>query len=106
MAKLSLTERTLPPIEIEIFGETYQVKPVTRKVQRELHALTEKITGGESDAVYAQLPILLDISEEVIDRLEFRQVLQIVKHVTTALYAPFAKVSGEEKNASAPGPTP
>jgi hypothetical protein len=104
--KLSLSERTLPPIEVEVHGVTYPVKPITRKVQRELHALQARITSGDGDAIYEQMPILLDLPEAVLETLEFRQVLQIVKHVTTALYAPFSGVSGEEKNASAPGPTP
>ena len=104
--KFNLTERTLPPIEVEIGGVTYPVNPITRKVWRLLAGLRERIKNDDTEAIYEQIPLLLDLPDEVLDALEFRQVMQIVKHITTQLYAPFSGVSGEEKNASKPGSIP
>jgi hypothetical protein len=104
--KLILNEGLLPPIEIEIKGATYPVNPITRKVWKALRLLQERITTGDAEAIYEQLPLLLNLPSEVQDGLEFREVLLIVKHVTQALYAPFTGVAGEEKKLSGPGLEP
>lgn len=94
---LNLSERTLPPIEVEIAGVVYQVKPINRKVWREMTKIQKRVQDGEADAIFDQIPFILDLPEDVMDGLDFRQVLLIIKHVTSSLYAPFAGVVGEEK---------
>jgi hypothetical protein len=104
--KFLLEERTLPPIEVEIKGVTYAVRPVTKKIWKTLRQIQDQVTGGETGAIFDQIPVLLDLPAEVEEGLEFREVMLIVKHITTQMYAPFGGLSGEEKNDSKPGSLP
>jgi len=66
---------TLPPIEIEFEGITYAVKPLDRATWKKLRDIQRRVSEGDSEAVFEQLPLLFDMAEEVQARLEFRQVL-------------------------------
>ena len=90
---------TLPPIEIEFEGVTYAVKPLDRATWKKLRDIQRRVSEGDSEAVFEQLPLLFDMAEDVQARLEFRQVLAIIRHVTEALYSPFKGIEASEKKA-------
>ena len=91
---------TLPPIEIEFEGITYAVKPLDRATWKKLRDIQRRVSEGDSEAVFEQLPLLFDnMAEDVQARLEFRQVLAIIRHVTEALYSPFKGIEAAEKKA-------
>lgn len=90
---------TLPPIEIEFEGVAYTVKPLDRATWRKLRDIQRRVSKGDSEAVFEQIPLLFDMPEEVQARLEFRQILAIVRHVTDALYSPFRGIEAAEKKA-------
>lgn len=98
--KLVLQPSTLPPIEIEIEGVTYQVKKIGKEGWAQLTAIQKEVEAGNTIRVFDQIPILLDLPEDVQARLDFREVLAISKHISSALYAPYKGVSTDaEKKA-------
>jgi hypothetical protein len=97
MPKYNISRSALPPLEIEIEGVSYPVKELPRKIWKELRAIQARVSAGDSEAVFDQVPLLLDLPPEVEENLSFGQVIVLVKHVTEALYAPLTMLDVAEK---------
>jgi len=99
MPKLAIDTRAslFEPIEIEIDGEKFQVKPLTRDLLRKIQDLDEKILGGNADAPYERLEALIGTSP-IIDGLTLQQVIEITMFIVNSARTP----KKTEKNL--PGP--
>ncbi len=95
----------LPPVEVEIDGQVFQVRRIDRDAQRLLVEFDARVRSGDLDASYEQLEFLLgEAAREAINRLDIRQVDDLLLRIVKALYgrAPLE----DEKKASAPGERP
>lgn len=104
MAKLIIdTKKSIyKPIIVEIDGENYSVKSVNRAMLKKMAELEETITGGNPEAAYDQLELLFG-AVKAFDKLDLREVNEIINHVTAKLYKPEKDEKSPEKNESSPG---
>jgi hypothetical protein len=104
--KLSTSKSLYKPIEIEIDGETFRAKVLTRAMLRKMTTLEKKIRGGDADGAYEQLEMIFG-KHQVFDKLDLRQVNEIIAYVTTQFFKPEKAIdvdeTEEEKNVNRPG---
>lgn len=104
--KFVFREGALPPITIEVQGKEYPLRPINRRIWRELKKIEERVKAGEIEALHDQLILLTEIPVEIVDELEFREIRAFVEWITTAMFAPpLAGLSEVEKNGSEAGRT-
>ena len=102
---LSTTKSLYKPIEIEIDGKKYQALPITRKILQEMGGLEKKIRAGNAECAYEQVELLFG-TNHVFDKLDLRQINEIVGFVTAQLFRPERIAQGEDpkaKNRKRPG---
>jgi len=100
--KLSTTKSLYKPITIEIDGTELKARPMTRDVLRKMSVLEKRIRTGDVEAAYEQVELIFG-KHKVIDKLELRQVNEIIEYVTTCIFKPERELQTEEKNLKRPG---
>lgn len=104
--KYIIKEGAIPPLEVEIKGTSYQITPINNSVWKQLKEIEKRIRGGDPGAIFEQMYLLTNAPHDVIDGLEFREVLGLVDFISTnMLKAPLKGLPEAEKNGSVPGPT-
>jgi len=99
-------EGALPPITIEVRGKEYPLRPINRRVWRELKKVETRVKEGEIEALHDQLLLLTEIPVEIVDELEFREIRAFVGWITTTMFAPpLAGLPEVEKNGFEAGRT-
>lgn len=96
--RIDSTASIYDPIEVEIDGETYPLRKLTRKELADLERLDKEIQEGHLDAAYGRLEIMFG-QHEAISKIDLSQVGEIVRFVAQAILNPEKK----EKNAQKPG---
>lgn len=106
MPKLLIsTKKSLyKPIVVNIDGQDQEVIPITKKILKKLKEFEDKIREGDAEAAYAQLELLMD-TKKFTDKLELRQVNEIIRFVTISIHAPEKKETKPEKKESGSGET-
>ena len=100
MPKLKIDTSLFEPIEIEIDGTVYESKRLTRNIFLEIERLTSAVEGGNIEAGYKILELLLgEKCVKVISNLDISIVNKITKFITDNA----STVGQEEKNGSTPG---
>lgn len=89
------------PIEVEIDGQKFTLRKITRAELQELAALDTEIAKGNLDAAYERLEIMFGPSE-VFSKLDLNQVGEVIRFVTRGILNP----ETAEKNAPKPGDKP
>lgn len=104
MAKLIIdTKKSVyKPIIVEIDGENYEVKSVNRAMLKKITELENKLKMGNAEAAYDQLELLFG-AIKAFDKLDLREVNEIINHVTDKLYRPEKDEKEPEKNESGSG---
>jgi len=93
------TSKTLyEPLEVEINGKVYKVKPVGRSMLRSIQELDEEVKKGNLDAAYERLELLIG-KHKVIDNLVIEDLASITDFITKNLFRPAKKA----KNSQGPG---
>jgi len=100
--KLSTEKSLYKPITIEIDGMKLQARPITRGVLRKMASLEKRIRTGDVEAAFEQVELIFG-KQKVIDKLELRQVNEIIEYVTTCIFKPERELTVEEKNSTRPG---
>jgi len=91
-------ESLFEPIEIEINGETFEAKRLTRPLLLGIESLMKQMGEGSFDAAYKAIELLLgDDALDVISDLDLAQVTKIIRFITDT------SMPEEEKNESTPG---
>jgi len=99
--KIDTTRSLYRPIEVEIDGKVFEVKPLTRAKLRTLAGLEKRIREGDAEAAYEQLEIMLG-KKANLEKLTLQHVNEIVSFVTMQIYQPeriLAEDSPEDKKA-------
>lgn len=105
--RLNVTDPSLfPPLEVEVEGQVYLVKKLTRPMWNAITRLLERQKAGDMNAFYEQVPLVTEIPVEVADSLGFQEVQLIVKFITDKLFTPLAGLTDAEKKVSEPGEQP
>jgi hypothetical protein len=100
---LSTKKSVYKPIEVEIDGKVYRAKTINREILDEMGKLEEGIRTGDAGKAYDQVELIFG-NGQIFNKLELRQINDIVAHVTKCLFSPEkVEPKGEEKNASRPG---
>ena len=102
MISIDTKKSLYKPIEIEIDGKIFQVKRIPRDVLLKIERLGEEALKGNVVAGYQQLELLIGKSEYV-DRLDIREVNEIIGFITEKIYKLEKTETEEEKNESKPG---
>ena len=91
-------ESLFEPIVIEVNGETFQAKRLTRPLLLGIEGLMKQMQDGSFNAAYKALELLLgEEALNVIDDLDLSQVTKIIRFITDT------SMPEEEKNGSTPG---
>lgn len=100
---LSTKKSVYKPIEIEVDGVKYAAKPINRTILEEMGKLEREIRSGDAQKAYDQVELVFG-HLKVFDRLDLRQINEIVNYVTNALFKPERlEKKDPEKNESGPG---
>jgi len=101
--KLSTKKLLYKPITIEIDGKLYESKPINRAMLEQMSELESQIRSGNAQSAYDQVKLMFG-NHSVFDKLDLRQINDIISYVTTCLFRP-EKVKEEqpEKNRKRPG---
>jgi len=100
--KLSTKKSLYKPITVEIDGVKLQARPITREVLRKMASLEKRIRTGDVEAAFEQVELIFG-KQKMIDKLELRQVNEIIEYVTTCIFKPERELQTEEKNSTRPG---
>ncbi|MHA1613324.1 MAG: hypothetical protein ACTSYJ_00595 [Candidatus Thorarchaeota archaeon] len=100
--KLSTEKSLYKPITVEIDGVKLQAQPITRGVLRKMASLEKRIRTGDVEAAFEQVELIFG-KQKVIDKLELRQINEIIEYVTTCIFKPERELTVEEKNSTGPG---
>jgi len=100
MPKLKIDTATslYEPIEVEIDGQKFTLRRITREKLREIEELDRAIGEGNLDAAYKRLEVFFGPSE-AFSKLDLCQVGELVRFVVRAILNP----ETAEKNLSNPG---
>ena len=90
-------ESLFEPIEVEINGQTFQAKRLTRSVLLGIEDLMKQMQVGSFDAAYKALELLLGEDALSVSDLDLTQVTKIIRFITDT------SMPEDEKNASKPG---
>ncbi len=93
-----------PPIEIEIAGKRFTVKPINREVLKQVKRLASEAVDGNVEAVYQQLELFLGKSKE-IDQLDVRDAGAMLRYISNRTFAQMEGLTPEEKEEKK-GPSP
>lgn len=89
------------PITVEIDGQTYTLKRITRKEIKQIEALDREVSLGHLDAIYGRLEVLFG-EQDAFAGLSLAEVSRIIRFVVEAIAAP----ETDEKNGPKPGDIP
>lgn len=80
--ELSTKESLFDPIEIKVDGKAYKSKPMTKQLIDEVlgDELQKQAREGKIEMLYAQVHLLYDIEDGIIESLDVRDVGRIVKY--------------------------
>ena len=90
-------ESLFEPIEVEINGQTFQAKRLTRSLLAGIEDLMKQMQGGSFDAAYKAIELLLGEGVLEVSDLDLTQVNKIIRFITDT------SIPEDEKNASKPG---
>jgi hypothetical protein len=102
---LNLDTSVLPPIFVEIAGNRYPIKKITRPMWRAIKLLEDRRKAGDILALYEQIELVVEAPEEVVDGLDVYEVRKINDFITDVLFRPLKNIPDEEKKEPVPGPT-
>lgn len=86
------------PIEVEIDGKVYRVKPLTRELLQQIDAFDKAEAKGVVEATYKRLETMIDGIGNKLDKLDIREIHRLTDFILTSL-----QPQKEEKNESGPG---
>jgi len=102
MPRLKINTKTsatlYDPVEVEINGKVYKVKPVGRAILRKIQELDDEVNKGNLDAAYERLELLLGKHKAISD-LMIEDLASITDFITKNLFRPEKKA----KNSQGPG---
>lgn len=102
MPRLQINTKTslslYDPLEVEINGKVFKVKPVGRNMIKRIGELDAEVRKGNLDAAYERLELLIG-KHKVIDELILEDLIEITDYITHNLIRPKRK----EKNLQGPG---
>ncbi len=99
--ELTKEKPLFPPIEVKIYGKTYQAKPLNRETIRKIGELARAALDGDEEAAYKQLHVLFGQHAE-LDKLDIREVNAVLTYVQTQIFKP-ETADTKEKKAKGPG---
>ena len=85
------------PLEVEINGQVFKVKPVGRVMLKKIEELDGRVKAGDLDAAYERLELLIG-KHKAIDKLVLEDLVGITDFITSNLIRPRKK----EKNVQRP----
>ena len=102
---LSTQKSVHKPIEIEIDGETYSNKPLSRATFDEVKKHEAAALKGDIESLYKQVQALFPVPMEMLNQLDIRDVNSLLEYVMSQILTPKATTDKEkaEKNAPKPG---
>jgi len=100
--KISTEKSLYKPITVEIDGVKLEARPMTREVLRKMASLEKRIRAGDVEAAFEQVELIFG-KQKVINKLELRQVNEIITYVTNCIFKPERELAVEEKNSTGPG---
>jgi len=89
------------PITCAVDGKVYAANRIDREVINKIDELARKAVKGEPDAAYSQMELLFG-KHKALDKLDIREVNDILTYVTTEIFKA-EKAEAEEKKAKGPG---
>lgn len=91
------------PIQIKIYGKTYDAKDMTRLLLRKIGEFEKRIKKGEVELTFDQLELMIG-KHKIIEELELRQVNEIIEYIAIQNFkAEKESKKDDPKNASGPG---
>jgi len=100
--KLSTTKSLYKPITIEIDGVQIKAKPLKKERLRQIAEIEKRIRAGNVLAAYDQIEVIFG-KQKKFEKLELRQVNEIIEYVTNSIFRPEKELPKEEKNSTRPG---
>jgi len=101
---LSTKKSIYGPIEIELDGQTYQVNASAESMEKIQETVKdeEKLRGNPISALVEQLVIYTGIKEDVIKKLDIRDIKDAIEHISGKINPSEKEQETEEKNESRP----
>ena len=102
---LSTQKSIHKPIEVEIDGETYQNRPLSRTTFDEVKKHEKEALKGDIEALYKQVQILFGVPMEVLNKIDVRDINSLITYTMDQIFKASATTDKEkaEKNAPKPG---
>ena len=102
--KIIFNASLYPQYEVEILGQTFQIRAVNRAVFEILSDMARKANAGDPSAIsglYDQVAHVIEAPKEFINGLDFRMIRDMVKFINEKLIR--GAVEEEQKNGSGSG---
>jgi len=93
MPRLKIDTSLYDPIEVEIDGEIFRVKKITRDMLQKIQELDTETGKGNLEAAYQRLELFIG-KHKVINNLALEDLIEITNFIVTNLFRP----KKQEKN--------